>query len=115
MAVTVRDTVAPRITGVASADGVRGVWRYTNVAATFSEAMDARTLTGATVRLRRHGSTTSVPPSVRYDAARRRAVLDPRSALARGATYTARVGSGARDDAGNALPATRRWSFTVRR
>ena len=100
---------------MAPVDGARGVWRYANVAATFSEAMDARTLTGASVRLRRHGTTTSVPASVRYDAARRRAVLDPRSALARGATYTARVGSGVRDAAGNALPATKRWSFSVRR
>jgi hypothetical protein len=70
---------------------------------------------GLTVTLVRRGTTAAVRATVRYDASRRRVVLDPRYALAGRASYTARVRSSARDVAGNALSPARSWSFTTRR
>ena len=59
-----------------------------------------------------------VEARVSYDAANRRAVLDPAGGLKPGATYVATVeggAGGAADLAGNGLPARETWAFTVRR
>ena len=51
-----------------------------------------------------------------YDAALRRATLDPTSLLTGGATYGVTVRGGAtgvKDAAGNALAADDSWSFTI--
>jgi hypothetical protein len=40
--------------------------------------------------------------------------FDPSSDLASGGGYTARVGSGAKDTAGNALPSEKSWAFTTK-
>ena len=42
------------------------------------------------------------------------ATLNPASQLVSGATYTVTITTGARDAAGNALPANETWSFKVR-
>ncbi len=59
-----------------------------------------------------------VAAAVGYDPASRRAVLNPADKLRPGTTYVATLrgrSDGARDLAGNALPAAETWSFTVRR
>ncbi len=109
------DTVAPRVTSVNPGSGATGVSPAANVLATLSEAMRAGTVTRTTVKLVRKGMTTPVAATVTYDASRRRATLNPRSALARGATYTATVTRGAKDLAGNPLARAKAWSFRVRR
>ena len=113
--IAVRDTIPPRITRVSPVPLSKRVNRLANLTATFSEPMWAATLNRTTVRLVRNGTTSSVRATVRYDAAGRRAILDPRKALVRGATYRAVVTTGVRDRSGNRLPAAKRWSFRVRR
>ncbi|MDQ3433996.1 MAG: Ig-like domain-containing protein [Actinomycetota bacterium] len=82
--------------------------------ARFSEPMRAGTLNRTSVRLVRRGRASAVRARVRYSGASRIVTLDPGAALARGATYTARV-AGPRDPSGNALAPVKSWSFTVRR
>jgi hypothetical protein len=107
------DTTAPTVTGMAPADGATGVAVTVATAATFSEAMDASTLTASTFTLARQGTTTAVAATVTYDATAKRATLNPSANLEDGATYTARVTTAAKDAAGNALAADKVWSFTT--
>ncbi|MDQ4025928.1 MAG: Ig-like domain-containing protein, partial [Actinomycetota bacterium] len=115
VSIAVRDKIAPRVRSLSPVHRGRGVSPSANVSATFSERMRSSTLNGTTVKLVRRGTTRAVWATVRYDVARQRVVLDPRRALVRGASYTARVTRGARDLAGNPLYAAKTWSFTVRK
>ena len=109
------DTTAPTVSDTSPADGATGVAQGTNVTATFSEPMDAATITGDTVELRASGGAT-VAANVSYDTGTRRAVLNPTSDLADSTSYTATVRggpNGVKDRAGNALANDRTWSFTT--
>jgi glucose/arabinose dehydrogenase len=105
------DTTPPTVSGIEPAAGATGVATTANVTATFSEAMQAGSITDATVRLTPQGSSTAVPAAVTYDATTRRATLDPTAALASGTAYTARVVSGS---AGVKDAAATRWPPTGR-
>ena len=73
--------------------------------ATFSEAINAATLTTSTFVLRNPASTV-VPATVSYNAATRVATLAPSAELAASTTYTATIiggAAGVKDVAGNAL------------
>src|SRR4029453_8642292 len=88
-----------------------------NVTVTFSEAMDATSVGGATVELR-DPSNALVSSTVGYDAASFTATLNPTASLSAGTTYTARVRGGSvdprvKDVAGNALAADVTWTFTT--
>jgi hypothetical protein len=88
-----------------------------NVIVTFSETMDAATVNGSTIELRRSPNEL-VAANVSYDAASFTATLDPTVSLAEGVTYTAKVRGGGTDPrvkdlAGNALAADFSWSFTT--
>src|SRR5262249_53111978 len=91
--------------------------RATLVTATFSEAMNAATMSSTSFEL--HDSANgAVGATVAYDASTRTAVLSPSAPLTAGATYSARVHGGSSaprvtDVAGNALAADMAWSFTV--
>ena len=83
------------------------------MAATFTEAMDARTTDGdpstinsttfKLVKLNSDGTTTRITAAVSYDAATKKAILNPSTNLRSGQTYKATVTTGAQDLAGNAL------------
>lgn len=107
------DTTPPTVTAVAPAEGATGVPRGVNVQATFSEAMDAAAITSSTFTLVKTGETTPLPASVTYDPLARTATLNPSADLFASTSYTATVTSGARDEAGNPLPADKLWSFTT--
>ena len=109
------DTVAPTVTRVLPAAGARRVAPNTNIVATFSEAMNGKTLNKATVTLVKKGTARKVAATVRYNAAKKSVVLDPERSLQRGVTYGATVTTGAKDAAGNPLAKKKTWSFTVRR
>ena len=92
-----------------------------DVTATFSEPMDASTITATTfklVKLNANGTTTKVTADVRYDDATKKAILNN---LDLGGTYKATVTTGAKDLAGNALDQkpnitgnqSKSWKFTV--
>jgi hypothetical protein len=108
------DTTAPTVTGTSPAAGATGVAVTANVTGTFSEAMDASTITPATFTLTT--GTTTVPAAVTYNSTGLVATLNPDADLAAGTTYTATIRggtSGVKDVAGNALAADRTWTFTT--
>ena len=98
-----------------------GVLAGANVTATFSEAMKASTINDTTFTLVEKGTTTKVPATISYSATSQMGRLNPTSNLKHGVTYTARVGTGAKDRAGNSLDQNtskagnqpKTWSFTV--
>jgi Domain of unknown function (DUF4082)/Bacterial Ig-like domain/Cohesin domain/FlgD Ig-like domain/Bacterial Ig domain len=111
------DVTPPTITAVSPAANASAVSPIASVTATFSEAIDPTTVSGATFELRDPGNAL-VPASVSYNIGARVATLTPTSALANVTTYTARVRGGATDPrvkdlAGNALAADMVWSFTT--
>src|SRR5215210_960881 len=106
------DNTAPTVTSVTPADGATGVGIGTNVDATFSEAMDASTISGSTFTLK-HGTDPAVNASVSYDSTTKKATLNPTADLDYSTNYTATVTTGAKDIAGNALASNKTWSFTT--
>ncbi|MCK9462871.1 MAG: Ig-like domain-containing protein [Proteobacteria bacterium] len=81
----------------------------TNVTATFSEAMDALTITDLTFTLL--DGTTPVPGAVTYVGLT--ATFNPTADLVIDTEYTATITTVAEDLAGNALVADYVWSFTT--
>ncbi|MGH3086348.1 MAG: S8 family serine peptidase, partial [Rubrobacteraceae bacterium] len=105
---------APTITSVSPEDGDADVPRDASIIATFSKDMDEASVEAAGVfGVVKDGAGAGVAASVEYDAATRKATLDPDTDLESGATYTATVTTGAEDTAGNALAENKVWSFTV--
>ncbi len=107
------DTTAPTVTAV-SPSVATGVAVTANATGTFSEPMNASTITTSTFTLTPQGSTTAVGAAVTYSGTV--ATLDPTSSLAPSTTYTARIrggSTGVKDAAGNALASDRTWTFTT--
>jgi hypothetical protein len=115
----------PTVISTSPANNTTGI-ATANVTATFSEDMMASSIiTPATtfklVKLNAGGTTTKVTATVSYDAATKKAILDPSSDLSSGSTYKATVTTGAQDLAGNALDQkpniadnqSKSWKFTV--
>jgi hypothetical protein len=90
-----------------------GVAVGANVTATFSEAMDASTISGSTFTLKKTSDSSAVAASVSYNAADNTATLNPTNDLAPGTEYTATVTTGVKDLAGNPLASEKTWSFTT--
>ncbi len=110
------DLTAPKVTSVTPAGGATGVGRGTTVEAVFSEPIKTSTLTRSTFTLVRQGTTTAVSATVRYEAASRRAILEPGAYLGAGKIYTARIKGGTygvKDLAGRPLAVDKVWSFTT--
>ncbi|MEA3552753.1 Ig-like domain-containing protein, partial [Pseudarthrobacter sp. C1] len=108
------DTTAPTVTSTSPAAGATGVAVTANATGTFSEAMDASTVTSSTFTLQT--GTTTVPAAVTYSSTDRVATLNPGADLAAGTTYTAVIkggSGGVKDVAGNALAQDKTWSFTT--
>jgi Bacterial Ig-like domain len=118
-------TTAPKVLSTSPKANAKGVAPTASLKATFSEKMRASSITGKTFKLfKKKGSTTKeLSARVTYDAATKKATLDPTTSLRRGVTYEAVVSTGAKDASGNSLdqnPTTKglqqkAWSFTVRR
>lgn len=111
MRATGGDTTAPTVTSMTPPNGATGVSVSAEVTATFSEAMNASTISGTTFTLKKDGAATVVTAAVTYDATNKRAILKPNASLDSGVPYTATL-SGVRDMAGNALP-VKTWTFTT--
>jgi hypothetical protein len=105
---TASDTTPPTVSSRTPAAGATGVSTAVKPTATFSEPVEAASVSFA---LRDAGGAL-VAASTSYDAATRTATLTPAASLAAGANYTATV-SGARDLAGNAMASPSTWSFTT--
>jgi N-acetylglucosamine-6-sulfatase len=116
------DATAPRVTITSPAANAVGVSPSANLTATFSENMQASSVNATTFELLQRGTKTKVGATVRtYSASTRKATLDPTNSLQRGATYDARLTTGARDLVGNHLDQNgsstglqqKVWTFTV--
>ncbi|MFJ5693865.1 DNRLRE domain-containing protein [Arthrobacter sp. NPDC093125] len=111
---TPSDTTAPVVSGMSPASGAAGVAVTANVTGSFSEALDASTVTAITFTLTT--GTTPVSASVTYNSTDKVATLNPGADLAAGTTYTARIRSGStgvKDLAGNPLATDKTWTFTT--
>jgi hypothetical protein len=103
------DVTSPTVISTDPVNQAIGVALNKKIAATFSEAMNAATITTSTFTLR-HG-TTSVTGAVTYSGTT--ALFTPGSALVAGTAYTATITTGAMDTAGNALAGAYVWNFTT--
>ncbi len=106
------DTTPPTVLSV-SPNGAGGVSVTTVATATFSEAMNAATITTATMVLR-NSANNIVSSTISYDPNTRVATLTPTQPLAASTTFTVTIsggGSGVKDLAGNALASNFAWSF----
>jgi methionine-rich copper-binding protein CopC len=110
------DTTPPTVTSVTPVNGATGVSAATAVTATFSEAINAATLTSTGNFVLRDPANVVVPGTVSYNASTRVGTLAPSTALAASTTYTATIlggTNGVKDLAGNALASNVVWSFTT--
>jgi DNA-binding beta-propeller fold protein YncE len=108
------DGTRPTVTTVTPANRATRIAPTTNVFATFSEQMQASTITKSTFKLVRKGTSKAVPAKVTYSDSLKKATLNPGNSLVRNATYVATVTTGTKDLAGNPLAQNKTWSFTVR-
>ena len=98
----------PIVTGETPAAGATSVGITTAVTATFTEPVQASTVSFAL----KNSAGISIPASLSYNASTNTDTLTPSAALAYGTTYTATV-SGATNSAGVAMTAPLTWSFTT--
>jgi hypothetical protein len=108
------DTTAPTVTSTINANGATGVPTNTKVGATFSEAMDASTLTGSSFVLKQTLASTVVTGTLAYTGLS--ALFTPATTLIGNTQYTVTIkgGSGGVSDlAGNVLLADYVWSWTT--
>jgi len=109
------DATAPSVASTVPAAGASDIATSGSVTATFSEAMNPATISGASFTLTPAGGS-SVAAAVTYDGPTSTARLTPSAPLAAATTYTARIVSGApgvRDVAGNLLAVDHSWTFTT--
>ncbi len=114
----VADTTPPTITATVPTSGATGVAAGSSVIVTFSEPMDAASISASTIELRNTATSALVSAAVIYASATQTATLTPGAALAPATSYTVTVRGGAtapqvKDSAGNALAASSSWSFTT--
>jgi len=103
------DTTLPTVSLTSPVDLATGVAVNADLTATFSEAMNASTITAVTFTLMQ--GITPVSGAVTYAGAM--ATLNPTSNLAASTVYTATITTGVKDLANNALAVNKTWSFTT--
>ena len=103
------DTTPPTVLSVAPPGNASAVATSSAVTVTFSEAMEAASLTSATFTLTAAGVAVAGSVSASASAA----TFVPTAPLPGGTVYTAAVSVAARDAAGNPLAAAHTWSFTT--
>ena len=107
------DIDPPIVSSTIPVNGVTGVALNGTVTATFSETINAATLTNASFTLTGPGPSDVLSGTVTYDVASRTARFSPSQALKNFTIYTAKISTGVTDAAGNALAADYIWTFTT--
>jgi Domain of unknown function (DUF4082)/Bacterial Ig-like domain/Bacterial Ig domain len=102
------DTTAPQVVSTTPADGTTSVPTSSNAAAAFDEDVVG---TSVSITLTPAGGA-AVAGTTTYDTTTRTATFTPAAPLASSTVYTGRV-SGAKDGAGNTMPAASTWTFTT--
>jgi hypothetical protein len=105
------DATAPTVVSRYPTSGQTNVPLAATVTATFSEAMNASTITTSSFTLKI--GSTPVSGSVSYNAGTYTATFDPAADLTDDTIYTASLSTAVTDAAGNALSAASTWSFTT--
>ena len=104
--------VVPTVTSVTPTSGATNVIATNPVTATFSEPMNAATLTTSTFTLTATGSPATTG-TVTYNTGTQTATFTPSAALAPSTTYTASITTGVQGATGAALAANDTWTFTT--
>ncbi|MFO0698579.1 MAG: Ig-like domain-containing protein [Nitrospira sp.] len=107
---TAPDTTPPTVIATTPANGATGVATNTTVTATFSEVMDATTITATTFTVK-DAKGNPVTGTVSYVGAQ--ATFTPPTTLAISTAYTAAITTGVKDLGGNALTGDYPWTFTT--
>ncbi|MEO8524680.1 MAG: Ig-like domain-containing protein [Caldimonas sp.] len=109
------DTTPPTVTLTVPAPGATAVANNTAITATFSEDMNATTITATSFTVVNSALGTPVAGSVAYSSAGRTAIFTPTTpaTLASNTQFTGTITTAATDLAGNALAASYVWSFTT--
>jgi hypothetical protein len=103
------EPVPPTVTETSPVDAAVAVPLNTNVSVTFSEPMDAATVTTETFSLKQ--GPTTVPATLEF--AGTVATLDPLENLAPSTTYVVIVSTSVTDESGAALAAEATWTFVT--
>src|SRR6202795_5242352 len=101
----------PTVTSTVPANGATGVPLNQAISTTFSEPMNAATITTATFTLTGPPGATAVTGTVTYVAASNTAIFTPAANLTASTVYTATITTGATSVCGNALAANFVWAF----
>jgi Ice-binding-like/Bacterial Ig-like domain len=107
---TLTTAVPPTVVSTVPASGTTGVSVNALVSDTFSEAMNAATINGATFTLTGPGATP-VAGTVTYSGTT--ATFTPTAILANSTLFTATITTGAKDPTGAPLAANFVWTFTT--
>jgi Domain of unknown function (DUF4082)/Bacterial Ig-like domain/Bacterial Ig domain/FlgD Ig-like domain len=111
------DTTAPTVINRSPSPGSTGVAKNVAPSATFSEALDPTTVSGATVELDGPNEAT-VATTISYDSVAHVVTMTPASPLADSTIYSVLIRGGGidpriKDLSGNALAANVTWVFTT--
>ncbi|MBJ6749003.1 Ig-like domain-containing protein [Geomonas anaerohicana] len=101
------DNIAPTVTAASPLSGATNVSVATTISVTFSEAINASTISTSSF------TVGGVSGTVSYNPATWVATFTPSAPLANSTTYTVSLGTAIQDLSGNALAGTRTWSFTT--
>jgi YVTN family beta-propeller protein len=99
-------TTVPTVTSTTPANGATDVSLGTTIQATFSEVMDAATISSSTFLM-----SGGVTGTVTYNSANKVATFKPLNDLSKNTTYTVTLTTGIRNAVGNALASNYAWSF----
>jgi|GEM_PF-522117 len=111
---TMFDVTPPQVTQVSPLSGATGVALSLTASATFSEALQAASVSNATVEIR-DAANTLIAAGIAYNAAANQIVITPVDSLNYLTTYTITIkggSAGVKDVAGNSLVSDYSWSFT---
>ena len=114
MAAAPVDTTPPTVTSITPANGATNVATAANMTVTFSEALNAATVSTSTIRLLDGG--TQIAAGVTYNSTNKTVTITPAAALSNSKIYTISIlggTSGVQDVAGNALAQTVTSTFTT--
>ena len=103
------DTTPPTVSSTAPANNATFVAVNTTISATFSEAMDASSITTATFLV--NNGSSNIAGTLTYSGTT--ATFTPTTDLDYDTTYIGTITTGAKDLAGNPLEADYTWSFTT--
>jgi hypothetical protein len=115
---------APKVLSTFPKANAKAVAPKASLRATFSEKMRASSINTKTFKLfKKKGSSKKLSARVTYNAATKKATLNPTTSLRKGLAYKAVLSPGAKDVAGKSLDQKRTtkglqqkvWSFTVRK